>query len=111
MWINAQGALNAGDVTVVGQRVSPAAKVHEKAYGYGTPYDRLRAVDRHIDEVQRIRLAEQDGPMGARECKARFQAALPLIRGRILLSFCTRQQITWCFARPSLLCWGSITKG
>jgi hypothetical protein len=77
MWINAQGALNAGDVTVVGQRVSPAAKVHEKAYGYGTPYDRLRAVDRHIDEVQRIRLAEQDGSMGARDArKARFQAAL-----------------------------------
>ena len=47
-----------------------------KAYGYGTPYDRLRAVDRHIDEVQRIRQAEQDGTMGAREArKARFQAA------------------------------------
>ena len=64
-------------MSAVGQRGSPAAKIHEKAYGYGTPYDRLRAVDRHIDEVRRIRQAEQDGTMGAREArKARFQAAL-----------------------------------
>ena len=34
-------------------------------------------MDRHIDEVQRIRLAEQDGSMGARDArKARFQTAL-----------------------------------
>ena len=67
----------AADGAFVGQKGSPAAKIHEKAYGYGTPYDRLRAVDRHIDEVQRIRLAEQDGSMGARDArKARFQAAL-----------------------------------
>ena len=64
MWINKQGALCACDAKVVGQRGSPAAKIPEKAYGYGTLYDRLRAVDRHIDEVQRIRLAEQDGSMG-----------------------------------------------
>ena len=77
MWINKQNFLCAGDVTFVGQKGSPAAKIHEKAYGYGTPYDRLRAVDRHIDEVRRIRQAEQDGTMGAREArKARFQAAL-----------------------------------
>jgi hypothetical protein len=77
MWIDWRGGMCATDGTFVGQKGSPAAKIHEKAYGYGTPYDRLRAVDRHIDEVQRIRLAEQDGSMGARDArKARFQAAL-----------------------------------
>ena len=43
----------AADGTFVGQKGSPAAKIHEKAYGYGTPYDRLRAVDRHSDAVGR----------------------------------------------------------
>jgi hypothetical protein len=75
MWIDWRGGMCATDGTFVGQKGSPAAKIHEKAYGYGTPYDRLRAVDRHIDEVQRIRLAEQDGSMGARDAR-KFQAAL-----------------------------------
>jgi hypothetical protein len=50
MWINAQGVMCLADGTFVGQKGPPAAEIHEKAYayGYGTPYDRLRAVDRHI---------------------------------------------------------------